>query len=191
VLSAESTPDPSYCFRFDNPRDLANPAPQPDRNLFELSSSSKLMCSVGTTFSTTIRSAPCSVVQQSSCHSSCSSVSDYFLSYLLPDVSGSPRQTSHLHRPAVLLFFLVQVKSSIYLLVFQVSLTLSIVGGHTSEALKLASALDFGRYSPRTYIVSEGDAFSAQKALALEHIKATHHVFSDVRNLLKRFKSRV
>jgi beta-1,4-N-acetylglucosaminyltransferase len=52
-------------------------------------------------------------------------------------------------------------------------------GGHTSEALKLASALDFGRYSPRTYIVSEGDAFSAQKALALEHIKATHHVFSD------------
>ncbi|KAG1742827.1 glycosyltransferase family 1 protein [Suillus lakei] len=52
-------------------------------------------------------------------------------------------------------------------------------GGHTSEALKLASALDFCRYSPRTYIVSEGDAFSAQKALALEHIKATDHVFSD------------
>ncbi|KAG1765322.1 glycosyltransferase family 1 protein [Suillus occidentalis] len=52
-------------------------------------------------------------------------------------------------------------------------------GGHTSEALKLTSALDFGRYSPRTYIVSEGDAFSAQKAHALEHIKATDHVFSD------------
>ncbi|KAG0707331.1 glycosyltransferase family 1 protein, partial [Suillus ampliporus] len=45
-------------------------------------------------------------------------------------------------------------------------------GGHTSEALKLASALDFSRYSPRTYIVSEGDTLSAQKAHALEHIKA-------------------
>ncbi|KAG1839034.1 glycosyltransferase family 1 protein [Suillus subalutaceus] len=52
-------------------------------------------------------------------------------------------------------------------------------GGHTSEALKLASALDFGRYSPRTYIVSEGDAFSAQKALALEHLKATDDTLSD------------
>lgn len=53
-------------------------------------------------------------------------------------------------------------------------------GGHTSEALKLVSALDFVRYSPRTYIVSEGDALSARKALALEHIKAIDHVFSDV-----------
>ncbi|KAG2079000.1 glycosyltransferase family 1 protein [Suillus decipiens] len=53
-------------------------------------------------------------------------------------------------------------------------------GGHTSEALKLVSALDFVRYSPRTYIVSEGDALSAQKAVALEHIKAVDHVFSDV-----------
>ncbi|KAG2145983.1 glycosyltransferase family 1 protein [Suillus bovinus] len=52
-------------------------------------------------------------------------------------------------------------------------------GGHTSEALKLASALDFGRYSPRTYIVSEGDALSVQKAFALEHIKAADHAFSD------------
>lgn len=52
-------------------------------------------------------------------------------------------------------------------------------GGHTTEALKLASALDFGRYSPRTYIVSEGDTLSAQKALALEHIKAADHAFSD------------
>ncbi|KAG2036090.1 glycosyltransferase family 1 protein [Suillus americanus] len=60
-------------------------------------------------------------------------------------------------------------------------------GGHTSEALKLASALDFGRYTPRTYIVSEGDAFSAQKALALEHIKATNHVFSDDRPQYKLF----
>ncbi|KAG2364894.1 oligosaccharide biosynthesis protein Alg14-like protein [Suillus spraguei] len=60
-------------------------------------------------------------------------------------------------------------------------------GGHTSEALKLVSALDFVRYSPRTYIVSEGDALSARKALALEHIKAIDHVFSDVRNISKHF----
>lgn len=68
-------------------------------------------------------------------------------------------------------------------------MTLLVVGGHTNEALKLASALDFGRYSPRTYIVSEGDTFSAQKALALEHIKAADHAFSDVRNMSKHFKA--
>lgn len=101
--------------------------------------------------------------------------------YFLTHASGSPRQTPGLNRPAALLFFLVQVKSSIYLLVLQDSFTLLVVGGHTSEALKLASALDFGRYSPRTYIVSEGDTFSAQKALALEHIKAADRAFSDDR----------
>ncbi|KAJ8587459.1 glycosyltransferase family 1 protein [Rhizopogon salebrosus TDB-379] len=52
-------------------------------------------------------------------------------------------------------------------------------GGHTSEALKLTSSLDFNRYTPRTYVVSEGDAFSAQKALTLEHIKASDAVSSD------------
>jgi hypothetical protein len=41
-------------------------------------------------------------------------------------------------------------------------------GGHTSEALALVSALDFARYAPRTYIISEGDTLSAQKAIALE-----------------------
>ncbi|KAG1732217.1 glycosyltransferase family 1 protein [Suillus paluster] len=46
-------------------------------------------------------------------------------------------------------------------------------GGHTGEALKLVSALDFSRYTPRTYIISEGDVLSARKALALEHLKAT------------------
>jgi len=41
-------------------------------------------------------------------------------------------------------------------------------GGHTSEALMLMSSLDFGRYFPRTYIISQGDILSAQKAIALE-----------------------
>ncbi|KAJ7178486.1 glycosyltransferase family 1 protein [Mycena crocata] len=46
-------------------------------------------------------------------------------------------------------------------------------GGHTSEALTLISALDFARYSPRTYLISEGDSLSAQKASDLESSKAT------------------
>jgi len=41
-------------------------------------------------------------------------------------------------------------------------------GGHTSEALTLISALDFSRYNPRIYIISEGDSLSAEKAVALE-----------------------
>jgi beta-1,4-N-acetylglucosaminyltransferase len=45
-------------------------------------------------------------------------------------------------------------------------------GGHSSEALSLVSALDFSRYTPRTYLVSEGDSLSAQKAKALEALKA-------------------
>ncbi|KAJ7287472.1 glycosyltransferase family 1 protein [Mycena rebaudengoi] len=45
-------------------------------------------------------------------------------------------------------------------------------GGHTSEALSLISTLDFERYSPRTYIISEGDSLSAQKASDLEISKA-------------------
>jgi len=44
-------------------------------------------------------------------------------------------------------------------------------GGLTREALMLISALDFRRYSPRTYIFSEGDTLSAQKAKALETLK--------------------
>ncbi|KAF7361839.1 UDP-N-acetylglucosamine transferase subunit ALG14 [Mycena venus] len=47
-------------------------------------------------------------------------------------------------------------------------------GGHTSEALTLISALDFNRYSPRTYVISEGDSFSAQKAQELESSKETN-----------------
>jgi len=45
-------------------------------------------------------------------------------------------------------------------------------GGHSSEALALVSTLDFSRYTPRTYLVSEGDSLSATKALALERLKA-------------------
>ncbi|KAJ7251492.1 glycosyltransferase family 1 protein [Mycena haematopus] len=46
-------------------------------------------------------------------------------------------------------------------------------GGHTSEALTLISALDFNRYTPRTYIISDGDSFSAEKAHNLESSKNT------------------
>ncbi|KAJ7497356.1 glycosyltransferase family 1 protein [Mycena latifolia] len=46
-------------------------------------------------------------------------------------------------------------------------------GGHTTEALTLISALDFTRYSPRTYIVSQGDSLSSQKASELELSKTT------------------
>ena len=41
-------------------------------------------------------------------------------------------------------------------------------GGHTTEALALVSGLDFARYTPRTYIISDGDTLSAQKARELE-----------------------
>ncbi|KAI1784091.1 glycosyltransferase family 1 protein [Ganoderma leucocontextum] len=44
-------------------------------------------------------------------------------------------------------------------------------GGHTSEALSLLSALDFNRYVPRIYIISEGDTLSMQKAKVLESTK--------------------
>ncbi|KAF8135461.1 glycosyltransferase family 1 protein [Boletus edulis] len=48
-------------------------------------------------------------------------------------------------------------------------------GGHTSEVLTLTSSLDFSRYSPRIYIVSEGDTLSASKAVSLEHSKASRN----------------
>lgn len=52
-------------------------------------------------------------------------------------------------------------------------------GGHTSEALSLVSALDFERYTPRKYIISDGDTLSTQKAIALELYKAPHTVCRD------------
>jgi beta-1,4-N-acetylglucosaminyltransferase len=57
--------------------------------------------------------------------------------------------------------------------------TICFLGGHTSEILKLLSDVDFSRYTPRTYIISEGDNLSTQKAIALELSKVgedTSHV---------------
>ncbi|KAJ7587973.1 glycosyltransferase family 1 protein [Mycena floridula] len=57
---------------------------------------------------------------------------------------------------------------------------LLVLGGHRTEALTLVSALDFQGYTPRTYLVSEGDTFSAPKALALEAAKhGTHFLLKD------------
>ena len=44
-------------------------------------------------------------------------------------------------------------------------------GGHSTEALALVSALNFSRYTPRTYIISDGDNLSSQKARELEERK--------------------
>ncbi|KAK0460985.1 glycosyltransferase family 1 protein [Desarmillaria tabescens] len=44
-------------------------------------------------------------------------------------------------------------------------------GGHTSEAIALLSSLDYTRFSPRIYIVSDGDSLSTQKARDLEYNK--------------------
>ncbi|KAH9055033.1 oligosaccharide biosynthesis protein Alg14 like protein [Lactarius vividus] len=46
-------------------------------------------------------------------------------------------------------------------------------GGHSSETLTLVCTLYFSRYTPRTYLVSEGNSLSATKAIALERLKAT------------------
>jgi hypothetical protein len=56
------------------------------------------------------------------------------------------------------------------------------IGGHTSEALKLVSSLDFDRYFPRTYIVSDGDTLSANKARSLELAKTISGVRGAVRS---------
>lgn len=47
------------------------------------------------------------------------------------------------------------------------------IGGHTSEALALLSGLDFDRYCPRKYVVSQGDILSAKKAITLESERAS------------------
>ncbi|KAF8326393.1 glycosyltransferase family 1 protein [Cantharellus anzutake] len=44
-------------------------------------------------------------------------------------------------------------------------------GGHTTEAITLVSSLDFQRYTPRIYIISEGDSLSAKKAVKLEETR--------------------
>jgi len=42
------------------------------------------------------------------------------------------------------------------------------LGGHTTELMQLLSALPPARYTPRTYLISSGDRFSADKARAYE-----------------------
>ncbi|KAI6021379.1 glycosyltransferase family 1 protein [Pisolithus microcarpus 441] len=49
-------------------------------------------------------------------------------------------------------------------------------GGHTAEASILLSALDFSRYCPRTYIVSEGDELSNRRAVALENLQSARNI---------------
>lgn len=73
-------------------------------------------------------------------------------------------------RPCALAVFLGSGAAINYITSVSVRLTDSL-GGHTSEALTMISALDFTRYSPRTYIISEGDTLSAKKAIALEAVK--------------------
>ncbi|KAF9465069.1 glycosyltransferase family 1 protein [Collybia nuda] len=55
-------------------------------------------------------------------------------------------------------------------------------GGHTSEILTLVSAVNFSRYTPRKYIVSEGDHLSVQKAAALELLRFNNASKIDVSN---------
>jgi len=45
-------------------------------------------------------------------------------------------------------------------------------GGHTGEMLRLLTALDFARYTPRTYIISSGDSLSLAKVSELEAARA-------------------
>jgi len=49
-------------------------------------------------------------------------------------------------------------------------------GGHTSEALQLLSALDLKRYTPRRYIINNGDYLSIQKAKAFERANSSSHL---------------
>lgn len=44
-------------------------------------------------------------------------------------------------------------------------------GGHTAELLQLASSLPAERYAPRSYVISAGDGFSADKAHAAERAR--------------------
>lgn len=89
-----------------------------------------------------------------------------------------PSQNSRRTQPCHLAVFLGSgtTTSSTFFTIF----TGIIPGGHTSEAITLISSLDFSRYYPRTYIVSQGDVLSAKKASALEFSKASespsHHV---------------
>ena len=45
-------------------------------------------------------------------------------------------------------------------------------GGHTGEMVRLLYALDFAKYTHRTYVISSGDHLSLSKARDLEAIKS-------------------
>lgn len=64
------------------------------------------------------------------------------------------------------------------------TLTERSLGGHTSEALTLLSALDFTRYYPRSYVYSQGDILSAKKAADLELVKTAELSTHPVRKVL-------
>ncbi|KAF8474935.1 oligosaccharide biosynthesis protein Alg14-like protein, partial [Kalaharituber pfeilii] len=53
-------------------------------------------------------------------------------------------------------------------------------GGHTAEVLRLLSSLNLRKFTHRTYVISSGDAFSAQKAVDFE--KAHAHNDEDATN---------
>ena len=57
-----------------------------------------------------------------------------------------------------------------------VSMLILSPGGHTSEALQLLSALDLKRYTPRRYIINNGDYLSIQKAEAFERANSSSHM---------------
>ena len=84
---------------------------------------------------------------------------------------GVPRRRNH-RETCHLAVFLGSGKSSTQSPAATLGLYRNYLGGHSSEALTLVSTLDFARYTPRTYLVSEGDSLSATKAIALERLKA-------------------
>ena len=56
---------------------------------------------------------------------------------------------------------------------YWISSLIWLTGGHTTEALALLESVSFSRYGSRVYFVSEGDAFSEQKAVEFEKHKET------------------
>ena len=51
----------------------------------------------------------------------------------------------------------------------------------------MVSTLDFNRFTPRTYIVSEGDSLSLRKAEELERRKAHPHTVGHLESLLRHY----
>lgn len=80
-------------------------------------------------------------------------------------------------RPAQQQSFLVQERSCLDSALSGCLLTFSLLtGGHTGEMVRLLSALDFERYTPRVYFVTAGDVMSLTKLGMLEQSKASGRV---------------